>query len=238
MASESSVLAHGLGLTVLPRTRSGGVVLYLHGDRSLAGDPEAGLGLAEDLAARTGFEVFCARYRPAFPAALHDVRAAYGHCRTRGQVALAGRLEGAGLAAALLLSLRDEGAPPPHCAVLLSGLLDLRLTAQSLLLNGATDPSFDLQDLRGRARAYAGDAAPTDPLLSPLLGNLHGLPPVQLQTAGTDPLLDDSLAFAGRAARSGVDVHLRVRSSAADLRSGMIGSAAAFLTSWAPAASD
>ncbi|GAB2831527.1 hypothetical protein GCM10022221_33010 [Actinocorallia aurea] len=236
MASESSVSAHGLGLAVVPHERFGGTVLYLHGDRSLAGEPEPGLAFAEDLAARTGAEVFCARYRPVFPAALHDVRAAYGHCRTRGgPVALAGRLEGAGLAAALLLSLRDDGAPLPHCAVLLSALLDLRLDAQSLLLNGATDPAFDLRDLRARTLAYAGRVPPTDPLLSPLLGNLHGLPPVQLQTAGTDPLLDDSISFAARAARSGVDVHLRVRSGTAELRENLTRSAAAFLAARASA---
>ncbi|MDX6745147.1 alpha/beta hydrolase [Actinocorallia sp. A-T 12471] len=232
MSGESSVRAHGLGLTVLPRERADAVVLYLHGDRSLAGAPEPGLAFAEDLAARTGAEVFCAGYRPHFPEALHDARAAFEHCRTRGPVALAGRLEGAGLAAALLLALRDEGAPGPSCAVLLTALLDLRLDAQSLLLNAATDAAFDLADLRARALAYAAGTPLGDPLLSPLLGNLHGLPPVQLQTAGTDPLLDDSIRFAGRAARSGVDVHLRVRAGAEALHAGLAPSAAAFLTAW------
>ena len=54
------------------------------------------------------------------------------------------------------------------------------------------------------------DTSATDPLLSPLHANLHGLPPVQLLAAGNDVLLDDSLAFAARAARSGVLVDLRV----------------------------
>ena len=58
----------------------------------------------------------------------------------------------------------------------------------------------------------------TDPLLSPVYANLHGLPPIQLLVAGTDPLLDDWLVFVTRATRSGVPVDLRVAEDAAYLR--------------------
>jgi hypothetical protein len=82
--------------------------------------------------------------------------------------------------------------------VLSSALFDLTLEAPSLSLNAAADPKFDLAGLARRVRRYAAGAAPTNPLLSPLYGNLHGLPPLQLLVAGNDPLLDDSLAFASR----------------------------------------
>jgi ferredoxin-NADP reductase len=76
-------------------------------------------------------------------------------------------------------------------------------------------------------------------LLSPLHANLHGLPPIQLLAAGNDVLVDDSLAFATRAARSGVTVDLRVRSDEAELRAGLAPALAAFVgerTAAAPAA--
>jgi acetyl esterase/lipase len=66
--------------------------------------------------------------------------------------------------------------------------------------------------------SYAGGRPLTDSLLSPLYANLDGLPPVQLHVASTDPLLDDSLGFAARVARSRIQVDLRVWPDSATLR--------------------
>jgi acetyl esterase/lipase len=117
---------------------------------------------------------------------------------------------GAGLAAALLVQLRDSGAELPRCAVLVSALLDLTMQARSLRLHPGGDAPTRITELRRRVADYAGGALLTDPYLSPIYANLHGLSPVRLAVAGTDPLLDDSLTFAARAARSGVMVDLRV----------------------------
>ncbi|WP_330307867.1 MULTISPECIES: alpha/beta hydrolase fold domain-containing protein [unclassified Streptomyces] len=224
-----------VGPVVRPPEPTDLVVLYVHGDRHLSGTPESALDLAERLALRTGAVVVCPRYRTSFPAALDDIHAVYGSCQARGPVAVAGERLGAGLAAALLVRLRDMGAPPPCCGVLSSALLDLTLEAPSLLLNAAADPTFDVDELRLRAAAYAAGTDPTNPLLSPLHANLHGLPPIQLLAAGTDPLLDDSLEFAARAARSGVTVDLRVRQDTASLRPEVVTAMADFIQAWSPA---
>jgi acetyl esterase/lipase len=128
------------------------------------------------------------------------------------------------------------GAKEPECAVLSSALLDLTLDAPSLLLNAAADPGFDIDELRSHAARFAAGADRTNPLLSPLHANLHGLPPIQLLVAGTDPLLDDSLSFAARAARSGVTVDLRVRPDAVSLHPESVTAMADFIQAWAPAA--
>jgi acetyl esterase/lipase len=211
------------------------VILYLHGDPYLSGTPESALGLAGRLALRTGATVICARYRHAFPDALDDVHTGYCFSQTTGPVVVAGERLGAGLAAALMVRLRDAGAAPPQCAVLVSALLDLTMQAPSLLLNAAADPTFRIAELRRRVERYAAGTTPTDPLLSPLRANLHGLPPVQLLTVGNDVLLDDSLEFAARAARSGVTVDLRVRPDAASLRTGIATTMAEFIE-WTAAA--
>ncbi len=210
------------------------VILYLHGDRYLAGAPESVLGLAGRLALRTGSVVVCARYRNAFPAALDDVQAGYGYSQAAGPVVVAGERLGAGLAAALLVRLRDAGAAMPRCAVLVSGLLDLTMRAPSLLLNGAADVTFRVGELRRQVARYAAGTPLADPLMSPLHANLHGLPPVQLLVAGNDVLLDDSLAFAARAARSGVPVDLRVRPDAASLAAETLPAMAAFMAGAGP----
>ncbi|MBA9005396.1 alpha/beta hydrolase fold domain-containing protein [Thermomonospora cellulosilytica] len=229
MAGDVRVETGITGVVVRPPEPSGKVVLYLHGDRYLSGSPEPALESAERLAAGTGATVVCPRYRAAFPDALEDVVAAYERSRPLGSVMVAGNRGGAGLAAALLVRLRDEGAEQPACAVLVSPLLDLTLQAPSLLLNAAADPTFDLDELRRRVVSYAAGTEPTDPLLSPLFANLHGLPPIHVLAAGSDPLLDDSLAFAARAARSGVTVDLRIRPDAAALRPEVATAIAAFV---------
>jgi acetyl esterase/lipase len=176
------------------------VILYLPGEA----------GRAEQLAQQTGATVAACRYRATFAEALSDVHAKYQECAEAGPVVLVGERMGAALAGSLLVQLRDAGAALPRCAVLVSALLDLTMQAKSLRLNARADPRFDAGALRQQVADYAGGAALTDPLLSPLYANLYGLPPLQLLVAGTDPLLDDSLGFAVRAARSHVPVDLRV----------------------------
>jgi acetyl esterase/lipase len=204
-------------------------VLYVHGDRYLRGAPEAALGRARCLALSTGATVVCSRYRGEFPAALEDVHAGYRYSQALGPVAVAGRRVGAGLAAALLIGLRDTGAALPRCAVLISALLDLTMQAPSVRLNAAADPALDPAEFRRRARRYAAVTALTDPLLSPLRANLHGLPPVLLLAAGTDLLLDDSVAFAARAARSGGAVDLRIWPDPASLDAQLLPAMAGFI---------
>ncbi|MFB4298716.1 alpha/beta hydrolase fold domain-containing protein [Actinomadura sp. NTSP31] len=225
--SESPV-----GLIVRPAGPAETTVLYLPGDGGPHGTPEPVLDLAGRLATRMAATVVCGRYGTSFATALDDVRAAYEHCRASGPTVVAGERFGAGLAAALLLRLRDLGAEPPRCAVLVSGLLDLTLEAPSLRLNAGADPAFDAARLRRRVERYAAGADRADPLLSPLYGNLHGLPPIRLLAAGTDPLLDDSLAFAARAARSGVTVDLRVVQDRSLLPAETVSGIAGFAAEW------
>ncbi|MDL4816375.1 alpha/beta hydrolase fold domain-containing protein [Actinomadura opuntiae] len=224
-----------VGLIVRPARPAETTVLYLAGDGDPHATPEPVLDLAGHLAVRTASTVVCGRYGASFATALDDVGAAYDHCRASGPTVVAGERLGAGLAAALLLRLRDLGAEPPQCAVLVSALLDLTLEAPSLRLNASADPAFDIARLRRRVERYAAGADPADPLLSPLYGNLHGLPPVKLLAAGPDPLLDDSLAFAARAARSGVTVDLRVLQDRSLLRPETVTAIAGFAAEWSRA---
>jgi epsilon-lactone hydrolase len=231
VASDIRVEESPVGPVVHPADQSGRVILYLHGDA----DPDSTMDTAELLARSTGATVVCPRYRATFPDAFDDTRAGYRYCKHAGPVTVVGERIGAGLAAALLVHLRDLGTTLPRSAVLVSGLLDLTMRANSLLLNARADPASDVTRLKQRVADYAGGAVLTDPLLSPLYANLHGLPPVQLLVAGTDPLLDDSLAFATRAARSRVTVDLRVWPDATSLSAGAYPAMTGFITAQDPA---
>lgn len=235
MAGDIRIETSPVGPVLRPPHTTEAVILYLRGDRHLSSRPLPAQLAAGRLALESGAVVVCCDYRPVFPAALDDVRAGYEYCQSLGPTAVVGERLGAGLAGALMLRLRDAGAEPPRCAVLISALLDLTLEAPSVFLNAAADPTFDIALLRRRAAGYAAGTTPTDPALSPLYGNLHGLPPVRLLASGNDPLLDDSLAFASRAARSGVTVDLRVLPDAAVLAAQTTAGAAGFIRAWTPA---
>ncbi|MET7736686.1 alpha/beta hydrolase fold domain-containing protein [Streptomyces sp. NPDC005402] len=235
MVSEVRVDEGPFGPEVRPEGRAvAQTVLYLHGDPRLAGTPQDALPTARELARLTGYAVVCARYRPRFPQALEDVWAAWEHCHAGGPATVAGKRLGGALAAGLLLRLRDAGATLPTCAVLSSPVLDFTLDSPSLLLNAAADRTVDAEALPVRAAAYAGTTPRDHPLLSPLHGNLHGLPPLQLHAAGTEVLLDDTLSFATRAAHSGVPVDMRIHEDSAAQGLRQLEATAQFLRAWCP----
>ena len=60
------------------------------------------------------------------------------------------------------------------------------------------------------AAAYAASAGVTDPGVSPLFGDLAGLPPLLVQVGDDEVLLDDSTRLAERAETVGVSVQLHV----------------------------
>lgn len=220
-----------MGSVVSTSEDTGLAILYLHDGQ----DKPEPLDTATTLALLTGSTVVCPRYRQAFGPAINDVDAAYGTCQAVGEeVVVVGEGIGAALATALLLQRRDLDATPPRCAILLSPLLDMTLQTKSLLFNA--DPTFDRAALRQRVADYARSTPLTDSQLSPLYANLHGLPALRLLVAGTDPLLDDSLAFAARAAHSRVAVDLRVWPETAGFRAEAVAAIAEYLRAQTPAA--
>ena len=63
-------------------------------------------------------------------------------------------------------------------------------------------------------RAWAGDLDPADPRISPLYDDLSALPPMLIFQGDADILGPDTIEFARKAARAGVDVRLRVEPGA------------------------
>ncbi len=115
---------------------------------------------------------------------------------------IGGASAGATLAATTLLRLRDRGQVQPVIgAVLQFGAYDL--SGQS--------PSGRVYADEWFIEAYAGHVADrTDPDISPLYGDLAGLPPTLLLVGTLDVLLEDNLALAARLSAAGNDVDLRV----------------------------
>jgi monoterpene epsilon-lactone hydrolase len=219
------------GPVVRPEQDTGTRLLYLHHGQD-SGAHAAGLRVATGLAARTGASAVCTPYRPGLADAVEDVAAAYRYCRDLGPVVVAGERLGAWLAAALMVRLRDSGQDQPELAVLIGALLDLGLDSRSMRLQAGADPGFDVDGMRRRVAAWSAGPRPTGVELDPVGANLHGLPPVQLLVAATDPVLDDSLAFATRAAHDRVPVELRVSADRESLHAEAVPAAAQFVERW------
>ncbi len=149
-----------------------------------------------------------------FPAALEDTLAAYRFLLSEGlapnRIAFAGDSAGANLVLVALLRLRDERKPLPAAAVCLSPPTDFTGASESLVSRASLDPMVNLESVARLCRAYVGNTPPDDPCVSPLFANLAGLPPVFIQVGSHEILYDDSVRFAQKAKRAGVDVRLEV----------------------------
>jgi monoterpene epsilon-lactone hydrolase len=199
-------------------TAAENVILYFHGGVYVIGTAAASVPLVGDLARRTGVRAITVDYRLGpehpYPAAVDDALAAYNGLLEQGidpgQIALAGESAGGGLAVATLLALRAAGTPLPSAAFLMSPYVDLTLSGETLAEKEVLDPVLTPVGLRVRVPDYVAEADAADPLISPVFGNLSGLPPLLIQVGSHEVLLSDALRLAARAATADVPVTLEV----------------------------
>ncbi|MET0283544.1 MAG: alpha/beta hydrolase [Polyangiales bacterium] len=190
------------------------VWLHLHGGAYSMCSPATHRSLAVRLALRTGARVILPEYRKApehpFPAAIDDVLASYRALLSYGvapaQIVVGGDSAGGGLALALAQRLRALALPQPRALVLLSPWVDLTATGGTIEAHGPFD-YLSGEMLAWGAANYLAGADPRDPLVSPVFADLSGLPPMLVQSGGSEILLGQNVALVERARAAGVQVH-------------------------------
>lgn len=188
-----------------------GVVQYLHGGYAMC-SLASHRRMAGHVARAAGMRVLLIGYRLApehsFPAAIDDSVTVYRWLLDRGTepLALAGESGGGGIAVATLLALRDRGVALPATAAVMSPWVDMTVSGPSMASNARTDLFVSADGLRALARHVLGDVDPRDPLASPILADLSGLPPLLVQVAGDEVLLDDARRLTAAARAAGVNV--------------------------------
>jgi acetyl esterase/lipase len=205
-------------VTVEGNPKTDNVILYFHGGVYVIGTAVASVPLVSEVVRRAGVRAITLDYRLApenpYPAAVDDAKAAYEGLLAQGvdpsQIALAGESAGGGLAVTTLLALREAGTPLPAGAYLMSPYVDLTLAGETLDSRQARDAVLNPAGLRARVPDYVGGADAADPLISPILGDLRGLPPLLIQVGSNEILLSDALRLAARAALDDVQVTLDV----------------------------
>ena len=198
------------GAWVMPKDeRRSGVVLYLHGGGYTCGSLDYAKGFAATLASECGVRVFCAAYRLApenpYPAAVEDALTAFDYLLKKGyaphQILLCGESAGGGLIYALSLKLKQLGRELPCGLIGISPWVDLTGSGASYETNRDNDPSLTQELLEFYAKCYTQN--PTDPLCSPVRGDLTGLPPSLLFAGGDEILLDDARTLHDRLKAAG-----------------------------------
>jgi acetyl esterase len=192
-----------------------GLVVFFHGGGWSRGDLDLYDQPCRALADAAGCTVASVAYRLApqhrFPVPLLDCFAATTWFAARqpagAPLAVAGDSAGGALAAAVCLMAREAGPSIAH-QLLIYPPLDARMHSPSYREH-AHAAFLDSATMRAHYAAYAGDADPEDPLLSPLRApDLQGLPPATLLSAQFDPVRDDAHQYAQRLTHAGVPTRL------------------------------
>jgi acetyl esterase/lipase len=197
---------------------NGKVILYFHGGGNSQGSCLTHRKLVAYLAHYSHCRILLVEYPLApenpFPAALLYCRQVWLWLLAEGysatEIMLAGDSSGGGLVMSLMLLLKQHGDPLPDSAILLSPMLDFTLSAPSITRCRGVDPLICVEDLLMTARYYCSDRERGSPLVSPLFGELTGLPPLFIQVGSDELLLDDALRLSERAEKAGVAVTLEV----------------------------
>ncbi|KAI7951699.1 hypothetical protein MJO28_007383 [Puccinia striiformis f. sp. tritici] len=204
---------HGLG--------NDKVIYFIHGGAYCIMSAATHRSLTISIAKYTECRIFAINYRLApetkFPGPLHDV--VLGYFRLLNDLSIpaqnivfAGDSAGGGLVMALLMYLRDEHYPLPSAAMLFSPWCDLTMSCDSWETNQPYDflPMPRADDPLHPVKCYLGEEGIkkwiTHPYVSPLFGDMHGLPPLLIQAGDAEVLRDEITLLAHKASLHGVKV--------------------------------
>ena len=164
-----------------------GAVVYLHGGAYTNEVVDQQWAFVAALAARTGVEVHVPIYGLApHHTASEAVALVHGLVAQGRSVVLLGDSAGGGLA----LVAAQQAAPAVRQRVagllLIAPWIDLTMANPAVDAVEPTDPWLTRAGLHPIARSWAGDLALDDPVVSPLFGDLTGLPPVEVWVGTRD----------------------------------------------------
>ena len=202
------------------KTGNGGrirLIYYVHGGGYSLGLVNTNRNFVMNIAQQSGARVVLLDYRLApehpFPSALNNFLGGYRGLLAEGlraeQIAVMGDSSGCGLALAGLTCLRDAGDPLPATLVALCPMVDQTNSGETFQTRAALDP-YRLDPKYAMNQYILAGQDPCNPLLSPLFGDLRGLPPLLIHAADHDVFLSDATRLAEKACQAAVPVTLKV----------------------------
>ena len=198
-------------------SQQGHCILYAYGGGYVSGSTSEDQLITAPLAQQSGRRIIMVEYRlsPEYPYPLpqQDMRQVYSALLDQygsARLVVSGESAGGNQVLSLMQDARDSGLALPRCAVLFSPWCDLANQGDSHIFNDTRDPTLNNDWVDVAASWHAGDCALDDPGLSPIHGDMRGLPPCIITTGSRDLLLSQCLRLAARLRAAGVECDLRV----------------------------
>lgn len=188
------------------------LLLYIHGGGFTIGSPRTHAGLVVRLAQEAGMRALALRYPLApehpFPAAPDACLAAYRALVAAGDTpaAIAGDSAGGCLTLLTLQSARDAGLPLPKGCALIGPIGDLSADIAARCDAAGDEILIPPAWPRCIRRDYLPGIDPAQPAVSPLLGDLSGLPPTLIQAATGEALAEDATRIAAAMDRAELEL--------------------------------
>lgn len=205
-------------------------VLYIHGGAFIMGSPRSHRNITNRFSEVSRAAVLAIDYRlmpeHSRMAGIEDCRKGYRWILENGpagpapasRVFVAGDSAGGNLTLSLIAWVRDQSLPAPDAAVALSPATDSTLGSPSLRDNMETDAMLGPM-FKGLSRVprpllwwlawLQARMSPRNPLVSPVFGDLSGLPPTLLHASEAEMLYSDSLRYVNRAVAAGSPAKLQ-----------------------------
>lgn len=204
-------------------------LLYLHGGSFISGSPRGHRVITTELARVTGTSVLALDYR-LMPE--HTRRELTADCQTGyrwildhgpngptplRELFIAGDSAGGGLTLTLLAWARDAGLRAADGAIALSPSVDMTFSSPTFKANLKTDrmlgPSLEWflktpRSIRLLLMWSINRMVPPNPLISPIFGDLSGLPPLLIQASEAEMLLGDAQRYVNKARAAGTHAEL------------------------------
>jgi acetyl esterase/lipase len=203
------------GAWFVPASADTGVILlYLHGG-GYSFYPRAYAPFIKLISLAAKSKTFALDYRLSpehpFPAQLEDALSAYRWLLESGtdpdNLVIGGDSAGGNLTLALLLAASDANLPLPALAFAFSPPTGFDRPPMALAGNQGAD-WIDAKMFEQWADWFCSPSERTNPLVSPVLADLRGLPPIYIQAGGGEILYPSIQEFADRATAQKADVVL------------------------------
>ena len=205
-------------------------LLYIHGGAWMAGSPLSHRAITAEYAKMIGGAVFSLDYRlmpeHSRQDGIDDCHAAYRWILENdpdgpaepAEMYISGDSAGGNLTLSTISWIRDEGLRAPTAAVALSPATDGTFTSPSMKTNVESDhmlgPMFGKLNKIPKwilhwVALFNNRIRPSHPAVSPVFGDLSGLPPTLVHVSAHEMLLDDAVRYANKASAQGSPVKLQ-----------------------------
>jgi monoterpene epsilon-lactone hydrolase len=205
-------------------------VLYIHGGAFIAGSPNSHRTISSRFSEVARAAVLAIDYR-LMPEnqrkdGIEDCKTAYrwmlengpGGAAKPSRVYMSGDSAGGNLSLLIASWIRDQGLRAPDAVIALSPLVDCTYSGPSIRSNLLTDimlgPLFGIllripKAILGWIFVLQNRFKPSNPIVSPVFGDLSDLPPILVQVSEAEMLLDDARRYVNKARAAGSPVRLQ-----------------------------